>query len=354
MGEAKLASIHSIEDKIARERETFDEKKKMILALIARSREQTVDRLEELAEEMKELENHIAGADVIVQENEMLHTRVKELSREHANLKQQWAEQIDHMKQKSFDTRVKLEDVFRNTIKVFDKDSRKAAIALMEEEASSAERQNKILLQELKNNEAICVKLMKEQLWSVEALDKLELEKEVVSTNISVQDEIASKLDGVTKSKTNKLGKLEEKIESLQEQVEMYRKKCTLKEEMTDCLDFQTTCLQGEMKKLKECKKECVDLAKSLVEDAVIMMDKDLHSVTNFERFLPYIDAPVSPREEFVEKNIKNETFNDDMIWNSDYQQCTYMSGPLREFLKINQSKQKTRNRSSKLVVDVV
>ena len=84
--EAKLASIHSVEEKIAQEHEIFGEKKREILVLLARNREQTEDKLEELAREMKELKNHVAGADVVVQENEMLHARVKELSREHANI----------------------------------------------------------------------------------------------------------------------------------------------------------------------------------------------------------------------------------------------------------------------------
>lgn len=345
--EAKLASIHSVEEKIAQEHEIFGEKKREILALLARNREQTEDKLEELAREMKELKNHVAGADVVVQENEMLHARVKELSREHANSTEHWAEQIDHMKQKSFDTRVKLEDVFRNTIKMFDKDSRKAAIVLMEEEALNAEWQNSVLLQELKNNEATCVKLMKEQSRSAEALDKLKLEQEVVATNISVQDEMASKLDEITMSKTNKLERLEKKMESLQEQVDMYRKKCDLKEEMTDRLDTQTNNLQEGTKKLKNCKQECIELAKSLMKDAVIMMNKDLHSISNFERFLPYIDDTVSPRENFIEENVRNEIVNDEVIWNSDYQQCTYMSGPLREFMRTTEAKQRKQKEKS-------
>ena len=267
------------------------------------------------------------------------------MSREYAALKGHWAEQIDHMKQKSFDTRVKLEDVFRNTIKMFDKDSRKAAVTLMEEEALSAERNNKVLLQELKNNEAVCVKLMKEQLQSTEALEKLKLEQEVVATSVSVQDEMASKLDRAAASKTSKLEKLEEKIESLQDQVKMYREKCDDKEAMIDRLEKKTMILQDEAKNLEHCKKECTDLAKSLVRDAVIMMDKDLHSVSNLERFLPYIEHRASQSEEFVDKKIEKQHFNEDMIWNSDYQQCTYMSGPLREFMKTNEDKRKQKNK---------
>lgn len=343
--EAKLASIHSIEEKIAKEQETFFKQKNETLVLIAREKERSEDTLEDLGTELEALKNHVAGTDVIVVENEKLHSRVKELSREHAMLRSQWSEQINHMKQKSFDTRVKLEEVFRNTIKMFDKDSRKAAVVLMEEEALNAEIQNKVLLHALKNNEAMSVRLMKEQLRSAEALDKLKLEQEVVNTNISVQDEMLSKLEEVTANKTNRLQKLENDLESLQAQVDVYKEKCDIKEEMVNRLDAKTKEVQGKEKKLKDCKEQYINLAKSMMKDMVIMMDKDLHSVSNFERFLPYIDKPESTREEHLEENPSNEAFNHEMIWNSDYQRCTFMSGPLRAFLKTTKrKKEKLRN----------
>ena len=81
-------------------------------------REDTEDLLAGLNSEFSHLQMYVSGIDVIILENQKLHDRIKKLSIEHSSMAEYWAEQVENMKLKSFETRVKLEDVFRNTIKV--------------------------------------------------------------------------------------------------------------------------------------------------------------------------------------------------------------------------------------------
>ena len=97
----------------------FRSQKSEITRNILRTEEDRKESLDNFSVEFSSLQMYVAGLDIISLENLKLHARIKKLSEEHASMTEYWTEQVDNMKLKSFETRVKLEDVFRTTIKVF-------------------------------------------------------------------------------------------------------------------------------------------------------------------------------------------------------------------------------------------
>ncbi len=92
------------------------------------------------------------------------------------------------MKAQNFDVRVKLEEVFRSTIKIFDKDSRVEAVEVMESEAAQAEIDNAQFLNELRSRTLLCSKLLKTHEIQSTKLSKLKLIKEVMTTGTTIQE----------------------------------------------------------------------------------------------------------------------------------------------------------------------
>ena len=87
--------------------------------------------LNEIKKTKRELEANLAGFDVISEENKKLHRKYKALSKEFSTVSKQRNQQREQLKQKNFDTRMKMDEILRSTIKEFDKDYQREAVAFI-------------------------------------------------------------------------------------------------------------------------------------------------------------------------------------------------------------------------------
>lgn len=198
--EEKHRQIRVIEEAILAERKSFRMRQKKIKDDMRMKKEDKQIEIDELVESSMEVENSIAGIDIIEQENQKLHQRIKDESQKLAAQTLIWQEEIENLKRQNFDVRVKLEEVFRSTIKMFDKGSRLEAKIMMESEAAIAEFDNAKFLKELSSNEIACGKLSAKHQRKSEDLSKLKVEKEVIITGKTIREKEQQSLQDTTGS----------------------------------------------------------------------------------------------------------------------------------------------------------
>lgn len=128
--EEKLKHIELADASIEKEKQKFFLKHTEIMDALSIVVDDGNYRLKELNSAIEEIASHVAGIDIIEVENNKLHSRLKQQSIEYKKQALVWREDIDKRKRQNFDTRVKLEEVFRSTVKIFDKDSRLEAVRI--------------------------------------------------------------------------------------------------------------------------------------------------------------------------------------------------------------------------------
>ena len=126
--EEKLKNIALADASIEKEHQKFSYKHEEFMNALTVLVDDGNSRLKELNSAIAEIASHVAGVDIIEVENNKLHARLKQQSIEYKKQALEWREDIDKRKRQNFDTRVKLEEVFRGTVKIFDKDSRLEAV----------------------------------------------------------------------------------------------------------------------------------------------------------------------------------------------------------------------------------
>lgn len=186
--EAKLRQLQTIDEAIISEASTFKMKQKKLQAEIGYLKDDTSEKMESLQHDINQLQIDLAGADIIQEENSKLHERIKHETKKSELQRKAWQEELERMKAQNFDVRVKLEEVFRTTIKIFDKDSRIEAVEVMESEAAQAEIDNVQFLSELRSRALFCSKLLKTHEIQSSKLSKLKLIKEVMTTGSAMQE----------------------------------------------------------------------------------------------------------------------------------------------------------------------
>ena len=126
--EDKIQILSQIDEAIATEIQGFRSKKLKMISDMNREKENKLEKIRNLGDEINRLNIELSGIGVIEAENTKLHERIKEESIRYGNQMKLWREEIERTKIKNFDSRVKMEDVFRNTLKNFNKDSQIDAV----------------------------------------------------------------------------------------------------------------------------------------------------------------------------------------------------------------------------------
>lgn len=128
-GEKKLQQIMDVDADIAAEQERFRWAKEDWLFQIRSAENEAAMRIETLKEEQKKLLGDISEFSVLQYENEQLHLKLKHLSIEHKKISQQQFEEREKKKQRDFDLRMQMDEIFRKTLKNVDENYEQQAVS---------------------------------------------------------------------------------------------------------------------------------------------------------------------------------------------------------------------------------
>lgn len=128
--EKKLQQIADVDHDITAEKERFRWQKEEIHFAMQSMEEESTVRIKRMKEEEKLLLQDIAEFDVIQYENEVLHKKLKDLAEEQKINNQRQFEERERKKQKDFDLRMEMEEVFRKMIKSVDENYEREAVSI--------------------------------------------------------------------------------------------------------------------------------------------------------------------------------------------------------------------------------
>ncbi len=127
-GEKKLQQIMDVDTDIAAEQERFRWAKEDWLFQVRSAENDASIKVASMKEEQKNLLEEISEFAVLQYENEQLHIKLKNLSIEHKKVTQNQFEEREKKKQRDFDLRMQMDEIFRKTLKNVDENYEQQAV----------------------------------------------------------------------------------------------------------------------------------------------------------------------------------------------------------------------------------
>ncbi len=127
-GEKKLQQIMDVDTDIAAEQERFRWAKENWLFQVRSAENEASIKVTSMKEEQKNLLEEISEFAVLQYENEQLHIKLKNLSIEHKKVTLNQFEEREKKKQRDFDLRMQMDEIFRKTLKNVDENYEQQAV----------------------------------------------------------------------------------------------------------------------------------------------------------------------------------------------------------------------------------
>ncbi len=127
-GEKKLQQIMDVDTDIAAEQERFRWAKEDWLFQVRSAENDASIKVASMKEEQKNLLEEISEFAVLQYENEQLHIKLKNLSIEHKKVTLNQFEEREKKKQRDFDLRMQMDEIFRKTLKNVDENYEQQAV----------------------------------------------------------------------------------------------------------------------------------------------------------------------------------------------------------------------------------
>ena len=230
--ESKIQQIMSVEAQIASEKERFRWKKETTRAEMEVLQETGDARLSSLKSQENHINFEIAEHDIVQAENEKLHNRYKAMIGEHAVVVKLQEDEREERKKQSFDTRISMEIILRQTVKAIDDEYKLKAAEKMGSEAIQA-RQENITLKAAKGKwEKMCKDLVHQQQQSYEELVKIRVAKEVISATTAMQEISLTVMDEYINGLLQDIHRLEEEKNALKQNIALVEEQFQLKKEL--------------------------------------------------------------------------------------------------------------------------
>lgn len=234
--ESKIQQIMSVEAQIASEKERFRWKKVTTLGDMEMQQETGDARLGELRRQENDINLEIAEYDILLAENDKLHGRYQAMIGEHAAAIKLQEDEREERKKLSFDTRISMEVILRQTIKAADDEYKLKASEKMGSEALLAGQENLTLKAAKGKWEEMCKNLVHQQQQSYEELVKIRVAKEVISATTAMQEISLAVMDEHIHGLLNDIHSLEDEKSSLEQSIvlveEEFRHKKELKQQL--------------------------------------------------------------------------------------------------------------------------
>lgn len=185
----KIDELTRVEGTIISETESYNWRKSDFISRTDVANDERKSRLGELSNLRDEVLVEISDHDIMEQENERLHKRLKVLAAENHRLTAEHREELEFRKQQCFDTRASMEQIFRKTVKEVDHEYKIRANEKMDKEAEWARQENLKLRKEAGKRQEDCANLVEQQKSSYDELVHAKVLLDVTSSNTLSQEE---------------------------------------------------------------------------------------------------------------------------------------------------------------------
>jgi hypothetical protein len=263
---SKTQQLLALEKTIVSEQETYLWVKTSTLASIAAIKSEGGTRIDELDSIVGELNVDMAEHDVLEEENQRLHQRLKLVAMEHYQASLVQKEERELRKQKSFDTRATMEQILRRTLKEVDMEYMLKANDKMDHEANWARIENAKLKKEAGKRQENCATLVQQQKDSYEELVLVKVHKDVLQGMAVKQEDVAALAKENLEKVRQQNADLEEQASSLQIGIEALSLQVEEKKHLQEELrKLKAVLSKAEFERKSLCKSVVKTCRKSIV-----------------------------------------------------------------------------------------
>lgn len=273
--ESKIQQIMSVEAQIASEKERFRWKKVTTLGDMEVRQETGDVRLGELRWHENEINLEIAEYDILQAENDKLHNRYKLMIGEHAAATKLQEEEREERKKQSFDTRISMEVILRQTIKAADDEYKLKASEKMGSEALLAGQENLTLKAAKGKWEEMCKNLVHQQQQSYEELVKIRVAKEVISATTAMQEISLAVMDEHIHSLLSDIHALEDEKSSLEQSILLVEKEFQHKKEFKQQLQLAKAEKRYAKAERKAASTQALQVSQAVLAVGFAVMERD-------------------------------------------------------------------------------
>lgn len=249
----KIEEINSLNASIVAEIERFRWRKEQSLFTRKSVVEKANEQLKKIIKRQEALKEEMAYFDILVYENEMLHSSLKDIAMEQLTNSRDQSAEREKKKQSNFDTRMAMEEILRKTIKNFDFDYKSEAINKMQVEASQASSENLKIFAEFDLREAKTNELIRQQQISYEQLMKLKIERDVASVSTDIQENDITKMTRQIELQARERASRETSLQKLKNEVSALQSAVNINKELA----IEYGKIESELKAVRNRVKRC-------------------------------------------------------------------------------------------------
>lgn len=222
---AKIDELTRVEGTIVSETESYNWRKSDFISRTEVANEERENRLGDLSKIRDEILVEISDHDLMEQENERLHKRLKVLAAENHRLTAEHREELEIRKQQCFDSRASMEQIFRKTVKEVDHEYKIRANEKMGKEAEWARQENLKLRKEAGKRQEDCANLVEQQKSSYEELVHAKVLLDVTASNTRSQEESSREAVVHMEELRQRIKRMEASKEDLELDIDMLNQK---------------------------------------------------------------------------------------------------------------------------------
>lgn len=185
----KTQQLIGVEQSIVEEQTSYQWNKTSMTTKMLTIRTEGEEQIKQLDNVEGGLNIEMAEHDLLEEENERLHSRLKTLATEHFQSSLVQKEEREQRKQKSFEMRATMEQILRRTLKEVDQEYMLKANDKMDKEAEWARLENIKLKKEAGKRQENCATLVRQQQESYEELVQVKVQTGVLQETAQKQEE---------------------------------------------------------------------------------------------------------------------------------------------------------------------
>jgi hypothetical protein len=272
--ESKLEQIARIDEALAK---ATEEHKWTVMKLkrdTVVTEEEFVENTEELDRTIEVVSEELSAFSHIEDHNEMLHARLKDVSRTYFEEKTKWAEDAEFAKKAHFDLRMNMDKILRRTLRSFRNGYRQRAIEDMGVHVIQARVENDKLRNERNRKDRTVGLLMDKQAQGFEKKTKAHIEMEVMATNAKFQAQRADRLTSKVKAQENYNGELLKEFVDFSKSVDDLKVHYQGKVRLSHDLKRATDDMEAQRNLRNAVRADVVQRCQAMMRDAMYLTEQ--------------------------------------------------------------------------------
>ena len=272
--ETKLAQIARLDESLAK---STEEHKWSVLYLrrqLTVVEEENVDMNKELDKAIAVITEEISAFSNIEDQNEMLHTRLRDISKTYFEEKSKWDEEIEMAKTLHFDLRMQMDKILRKNLRDLREGYQNRAIDDMGVHVNQARKENEELRRERNKKNVLVNLMMHRQVRGYEKKTRAHIEMEVMATSAQLQQERVKAMSEKVKGQGSHYEDLLLEHEELAVSVRTLKDHYRAKERLSEDLQLAAEAMQSHRHERDQLRHDVIQCCQAMMKDAIYLTEK--------------------------------------------------------------------------------